>query len=95
MKTKKVDVKYIAKKFRDKFPVIIEKDFKTFLENLEQYNSDIKFIALENYNLPNLHYRIYHENSSYKDIKKDYFSDCNGEEIIMIYDVEKNKFVEV
>lgn len=90
-------VKYIAKRFKEKYKDIVKedlKDFKTLLGNIKDY-PNVKFIVFEEYNLPNLHYKLYSGDLDYEDMKEDYFSDCDGEETIMIYDVEKDKFVEV
>ena len=93
----KTAIEYIEKRFKEKFKEdkeepVIKEDFEGFLDSLKDYNA--KFVIYEHYNLPNFHYRLYDEDFDYEDMKEDYFSDCDGEEIITIYDVKKDKFVE-
>lgn len=93
--SKSIKVKYIVKRFKDKFGEIEEESFNYFLEDLKD-NPKITKVVFEDYNLPEFHYRLYTGIYTYEDVLEDYFSDCNGEcEDICIYNVEEDKFVMV
>ena len=77
-------------------------DWKMFLNQLFEDEKDkIYAIIFEQYNFPDLHYRIYYSDLDDKEIDmlgimEDYFSDENGPfqsmETSLIYDVRKGKF---
>ena len=92
---------YIIKRIKERSD-IYEKDLKALRENLNDFKS-IKYILLEDYNFPDLYWRVYPNKMSFAKMLTDYFSDTlsEGESIYelnflpIFYDVDKDRFVRV
>lgn len=91
---------YIISRFKEKFPEISEGDLESLDNHIKGSPKGINYIIFEDYNLPDLHWRVYYKGVNYQEVVEDYFSDCDESiyelaDLGCIYDVDKDKFVKV